>query len=141
MPTPYLVIYDRVISKIKDYNFLKLDEDDVYAILSSYLPSSISHFHVCKNDLTKDDLLEEFNATLNNDEIEILSNYMVIEYLDSNYIRVPLVLKSQLTSKDFNAFSPANHLEKVMNVRNKYLVDNETLLTRYAWKNNKDNEN
>ena len=58
---------------------------------------------------------------------------MVIEYLDSNYIRVPLMLKPTLSSKDFNAFSPANHLNKVMEVREKYRKNNETLLSRYRW--------
>ena len=66
-------------------------------------------------------------------EIEILANYMVIAYLDSNYIRVPLALKQTLSSKDFNAFSPANQLEKMVAMREMYRKDNETLLSRYRW--------
>lgn len=132
MGTPYTVLYESVLSKIKDYDFLNLDEQDIYSILSEYVRPAIVSFRICKVDLS-DRNDDGFNIVLNDTEIEILSNYMVINYLDSNYIRVPLALKQSLSSKDFNAFSPANQLDKLMTVRNKYLSDNETLLSRYSW--------
>lgn len=132
MGTPYTVLYDSVLSKIKDYDFLNLKEDAVYSILHDYIRPAIVSFRICKVDLSNRNE-KGFNITLNDTEIEILSNYMVINYLDSNYIRVPLALKQTLSSKDFNAFSPANQLDKMMAVRNKYLADNETLLSRYSW--------
>ncbi|MBQ3543550.1 MAG: hypothetical protein IJA34_00960 [Lachnospiraceae bacterium] len=132
MGTPYTVLYDSVLSKIKDYDFLNLKEDVVYSILHDYIRPAIVSFRICKVDLSNRNE-KGFNITLNDTEIEILSNYMVINYLDSNYIRVPLALKQTLSSKDFNAFSPANQLDKMMAVRNKYLADNETLLSRYSW--------
>lgn len=132
MGTPYTVLYESVLSKIKDYDFLNLDEQDIYDVLSDYVRPAIVSFRICKVDLAdRDD--DGFHIPLNDTEIEILSNYMVINYLDSNYIRVPLALKQTLSSKDFNAFSPANQLDKLISVRNKYLSDNETLLSRYSW--------
>ena len=132
MGTPYTVLYESVLSKIKDYDFLNLEEQDIYAVLSDYIRPAIVSFRICKVDLADRDE-NGFHITLNDTEIEILSNYMVINYLDSNYIRVPLALKQTLSSKDFNAFSPANQLDKLITVRNKYLSDNETLLCRYSW--------
>lgn len=132
MGTPYTVLYKSVLSKIKDYDFINLDEQDIYEILSDYIRPAIVSFRICKIDLS-DRNESGFNENLNDTEIEILSNYMVINYLDSNYIRVPLALKQTLSSKDFNAFSPANQLNAVMAVRDKYLSDNETLLSRYSW--------
>lgn len=132
MGTPYTVLYESVLSKIKDYDFLNLEEQDIYEILSDYIRPAIVSFRICKVDLA-DRNETGFNITLNDTEIEILANYMVINYLDSNYIRVPLALKQTLSSKDFNAFSPANQLDKLITVRNKYLSDNETLLSRYSW--------
>lgn len=132
MGTPYTVLYESVLSKIKDYDFLNLEEQDIYAVLSDYIRPAIVSFRICKVDLADRDE-NGFHITLNDTEIEILSNYMVINYLDSNYIRVPLALKRTLSSKDFNAFSPANQLDKLITVRNKYLSDNETLLSRYSW--------
>lgn len=132
MGTPYTVLYESVLSKIKDYDFVNLEEQDIYAILSDYVRPAIVSFRICKVDLSKRNDTG-FDEVLNDTEIEILSNYMVINYLDSNYIRVPLALKQTLSSKDFNAFSPANQLNAIMSVRDKYLSDNETLLSRYSW--------
>ena len=58
---------------------------------------------------------------------------MLIEFVDSNYIRVPSILKATLSSSDFNAFSSANLLAKLLEMRNTYMEENETLLSRYAW--------
>lgn len=132
MGTPFTELYESVLSKIRDYDFLNLDEDEIYEILSDYLRPAIAAFRGCRQDLSQRNKVR-FKCKLTDTEIEILSNYMVIAYLDSNYIRVPLALKQTLSSKDFNAFSPANQLEKMINMREKYRKDNETLLSRYRW--------
>lgn len=132
MSTPFTKIYESVLSKIKDYQLAELEEEEIYSILSDYLRPAIVSFRICKQDLTdRDD--ESFACDLTDTEIEILSNYMVIAYIDSNYIRVPRALKQVLSSKDFNAFSPANQLEKLENLREMYRKDNEILLSRYSW--------
>lgn len=58
---------------------------------------------------------------------------MLLEYIDSTYIRTSTLLKVNLSSTDFNAFSSANMLSKLMDMRNTYLSENEALLSRYAW--------
>lgn len=132
MGTSFTELYESVLSKIKDYDFLNLKESEIYEVLSDYLRPAIAAFRGCRQDLSQRNKVK-FKCKLTDTEIEILSNYMVISYLDSNYIRVPLALKQTLSSKDFNAFSPANQLDKVMEVREKYRKDNETLLSRYRW--------
>lgn len=132
MATPYTILYDSVLSKIKDYDFLNLEQEDIYDILYDYIRPAIAKFQICKKDLSQRND-EEFLLDLTDTEIEILSNFMVIIYLDSNYIRVPIALKQSLSSKDFNAFSPANHLDKLIETREKYRSDNEAILSTYAW--------
>lgn len=132
MGTPFTVLYESVLSKIKDYDFLNLEESEIYEVLSDYLRPAVATFRGCRQDLTQR-TESAFECDLTDAEIEILSNYMVISYLDSNYIRVPLALKQTLSSKDFNAFSPANQLDKMISMREKYRKDNETLLSRYRW--------
>lgn len=137
MPTPYEKIYENVLPKFKSYDILKMTENEVKEYLHDYLISAISRFHVCKKDLSnRDDNLEQFNVDLSDIEIEILSNYIVIEYLDSNYIKVPSLLKVALPSKDFIAYSPANMLDKLTVMHDTYRKENEGLLSRYAWMNN-----
>ncbi len=132
MGTPFTVLYDSVLSKIRDYDFFNMKQDEIYKVLSDYLRPAIAAFRSCKQDISKR-TEEGFECTLTDTEVEILANYMTIAYLDSNYIRVPLALKQTLSSKDFNAFSPANHLEKMVEMREKYRKDNETLLVRYSY--------
>jgi len=135
MATPYKEIYERVLPKFKDFDIATMTENEVETILHNYLPSSISSFYNCKKDLSdRDEILLQFNQNLDNDEIEILSNYMVIVFLDSNYIRVPTILKANLSSSDFNSFSPANFLKELTAMRTMYLIENETILMRYSWK-------
>lgn len=132
MGTPFTDLYDSVLSKIRDYDFFNMEQEQVYEVLSDYLRPAIAAFRSCKQDISKR-TEEGFECTLTDTEVEILANYMTIAYLDSNYIRVPLALKQTLSSKDFNAFSPANHLEKMVEMREKYRKDNETLLVRYSY--------
>lgn len=132
MGTPFTDLYDSVLSKIRDYDFFNMEQEQVYEVLSDYLRPAIASFRGCKQDISQR-TKKGFVCTLTDTEIEILTNYMTIAYIDSNYIRVPLALKQTLSSKDFNAFSPANHLDKMVEMREKYRKDNETLLVRYSY--------
>lgn len=134
MPTPYEKIYENLLPKFRDYDIPVMSIDEVKDYLHDFLVPAIARFHVCRKDLNdRNDILERFNCELSDVEIEILSNYALLEYIDSTYVRTPLLLKVNLSSSDFNSYSPANMLSKLMDMRNKYLSENETLLTRYAW--------
>lgn len=134
MYTSYERIYEGFLAKIQSYDIYKMTEDDVRDCLHDYLVSAITKFHVCRTDLTdRDDLLQRFNQELSDTEIEIIVNYMVLEYVDATYIRVPTLLKVSLSSSDFNAFSNANLLSKLTEMQKRFLTENETLLSRYAW--------
>ena len=139
MPTPYEKIYENLLPKFRDYDIPMMTIDEVKDYLHDFLTPAISRFHVCRKDLNnRNDLLERFNVELSDIEIEILSNYALIEYIDSTYVRTPTLLKVSLSSNDFNSYSPANMLDKLMSMRNRYVSENETLISRYAWMNAKD---
>ena len=134
MPTPYEKLYENLLPKFRSYDIPLMTTDEVKDYLHDYFIPAISRFHVCRKDLNdRDDIIEEFNADLSDVEIEILSNYMLLEYLDSTYIRTPTLLKVNLSSADFNSYSPANMLDKLMAMHKTYLSENEGLLSRYAW--------
>ena len=134
MATPYEKLYENLLPKFRSYEIPLMSVEEVKDFLHDYLIPAISRFHVCRKDLNdRDDIVQRFNVDLSDTEIEILSNYLLIEYIDSEYIRVPSLLKVQLPSSDFKAFSPANFLEKLVAMRTNYTKENETLLSRYAW--------
>lgn len=134
MYTPYEKIYDNLLPKFRSYEIPLMTVEEVKDYLHDFLIPAISRFHVCRKDLNdRDDIVQRFNIELSDIEIEILSNYLLIEYIDSEYIRTPSLLKVQLPSSDFKVFSPANFLDKLVNMRTAYKKENETLLSRYAW--------
>lgn len=140
MPTSYERIYEGFLPKLQSYEIYKMTEDDVKDCLHDYLVSAIPKFHVCRKDLNdRDDLLQRFNSELSDTEIDILVNYMLLEYIDATYVRVPTLLKASLSSTDFNAFSPANMLSKLTEMQKRFLSENETLLSRYAWMGAREN--
>ena len=134
MATPYEKLYENLLPKFRSYEIPLMSTEEVKDYLHDFLIPAISRFHVCRKDLSdRDDIIQRFNADLSDIEIEILSNYLLIEYIDSEYIRVPTLLKVSLPSSDFKAFSPANFLDKLMAMHKTYVTENETLLSRYAW--------
>ena len=134
MYTSYEQLYANLLPKFRSYDIPLMTTEQVKDYLHDFLIPAISRFHVCRKDLNdRDDILQRFNVELSDMEIEILSNYLLIEYIDSEYIRVPSLLKVQLPSSDFKVFSPANFLDKLMAMHKTYVKENETLLSRYAW--------
>lgn len=134
MPTSYEKIYENLLPKFRSYEIPLMSTEEVKDYLYDFLIPATSRFHVCRKDLNdRDDVLQRFNVELSDIEVEILSNYLLIELLDSEYIRVPTLLKISLPSSDFKAFSKANMVEKLMNMHKTYVSENETLLSRYAW--------
>lgn len=134
MPTSYEKLYENLLPKFRSYEIPLMSTEEVKDYLHDFLIPAITKFHVCRKDLNnRDDILQRFNIELSDIEIEILSNYLLIEYIDSEYIRTPTLLKVSLPSSDFKVFSPANFLDKLVAMRTTYLKENETLLSRYAW--------
>lgn len=134
MPTSYEKLYENLLPKFRSYEIPLMSIEEVKDYLHDFLIPAISRFHVCRKDLNdRDDILQRFNIELSDIEVEILSNYLLVEYIDSEYIRTPTLLKVQLPSSDFKAFSPANFLDKLVAMRTTYTKENETLLSRYAW--------
>ena len=134
MATPYEKLYENLLPKFRSYEIPLMSTEEVRDYLHDFLIPAISRFHVCRKDLNdRDDILQRFNIELSDIEVEILSNYLLIEYIDSEYIRTPTLLKVQLPSSDFRAFSGANMLDKLMTMHSTYVKENETLLSRYAW--------
>lgn len=134
MYTLYEDLYDRVLTKFRDWDIPRMSEEEVKELLHDYLVSAIAKFHVCRKDLSdRDDIIERFNCELSEIEMDIISNYMLIEYVDSTYIRTPSLLKASMGSTDFKTYSSANMLDKLMAMRKSYVAENESLIMRYAW--------
>ncbi len=139
--TTYKELADRFFNKIKDNMFIELGDKISYDLAFSYIPSACSQFQSCTSDLTKRDKdvdeLGCFDMQLMDSEIEILVNYMVIEYLDSNYIKTATALKSRLSTSDFHSLQQSNMLGKAMELRTMLKSENDQLAINKSYKNSK----
>lgn len=132
--TKYKEIYGRVITKLTDFDFAIAPTEEIESILSQYMDSAIVRFKFCKQSFEdKDDEKEDFNIDLTLEEKEILAGFVLLEYISSNYMVNPEVLKNELPSKDFSAFSKANFGGSLLNFHRYYKNDFNALLSRYTY--------
>ena len=123
--TNYKKLADSVFNKIKDLDLAHLPDDIAYKIVMNYIQPACLQFKSCNQDLfDRDDDLEEFNFTLTNENFEILSNYMVISWLDSQILTTNN-LKSRLTSSDFKSLNLPQQLSKLLELRTTLKKEND----------------
>ena len=136
--TTYRELADAVFNKIKDLDFTFMSEDVAYEIVIGYMKSAIVKFENCKQDLSnRDDSLEEFNFCLADDTFIILVNYMVIEWLNANFILTSSALKARLSSSNFHSLNLHNQLGKALELRSILKSENDQLAINRSYKNSK----
>lgn len=137
--TTYKELADRFFNKILDYNFTSgITEKTAYEIAISYIDAACNKFESCTQDINdRDDILKEFNYQLTSNNQEILCNYMVIEWLTSNYITTSQSLKSRLSTSDFHALGQKDMLAKALEVRDTLKAENDQLSINKSYKESK----
>ena len=133
--TRYDELVDMFFNKIKDTDFASLDENIATEIVIGYIDSACNQFQSCTQSLDRDDELQEFETKLDSNTKQMLVNYMVIEYLDSNYLRTSNALKTRLSSSDFHSLNLHNMLGKAMELRTMLKTENDQLAINRSYKN------
>lgn len=135
MATPYSQIYSRFLAKISDYSFVSLTQDELEANLESFLSGAIVQFRRCKKSLyLRDNITKVFEENLNEEEQEILSKLMVVEYLTPRLVTADL-LQQTLSSRDFRLYSQANHIKEIRDLRNAIKNEASRMMTDYTYYN------
>lgn len=133
MVTTYKNLYDSVYSKIKDYDFIQLTEEITDEILHDYIRPAIVEFEDCDQDISdRDESAQQFNIDLSDVNFEILSNFMVIKYLEATYINTPEMLRAHMSTTDFHKYDNKDVLGKVKEVRDSYIRENKQLMINYS---------
>lgn len=142
--TPFSYIYDSFLSKITDDMYLELTELDTFQMLEELLISAIQKFEFPRIDLTEYELVaivdeirytgaesggEEVPAILyeggyflnqlNNEEINILATYMIVEWLGQQLASVENT-RMKYSGSDFKFTSQANHMQKLLQLKKDY---------------------
>lgn len=139
--TKYEVVYNSFARKITDFNLYEmLQSEDVEVqqfvedMLEGYLTSAVSKFYKCKKDLTdRDDILKQFNFSLDDLEIEILALMMVVEWIEPQLNSTELTFQF-IGGNSTKYYSQANQLEKLMDLEQKSRSKVKKLIRDYTYK-------
>ena len=132
MGTSYQDIINNFIKMVKEYKFLKLSEEQRDDWVLELLNSACSKFYKkCGNDLTTR-VEGGFEATLTDDEIDILCNLMVVEWFKPYLFSVEN-FENVMTTKDYSMYSPANILKEIKNAYKVADYNAKRLMTDYTY--------
>ncbi|MEW5569602.1 hypothetical protein [Rossellomorea marisflavi] len=136
MATSYEDVYLRFLPKITSYEFLKLSDEVIFRDLKNYMKSAIVNFQYCSKLQDRNEDTETFKHDLNEEEIEILSSLMCVEYLTPKII-TDEYLKDTLNSKDYTRYSQANHVKEIREIRDMFKQEADGKMIKYSFKMNK----
>ena len=129
--TSFSKIYESFLSKITDDMYMQLTPEETYQILRQLLLSAIHKFEFPRQSLDyqlkkikkENDntiiLKWYFTNRLTDEEINILSNYMIVEWLGQQLASVENV-RMKFSGSDFKFTSQANHMQKLLQLKKDY---------------------
>ena len=130
--TPFSLIYESFLSKITDDMYMELTPQDTQKILRELLMSAIVKFEFPRQSLNYQEketdeydennlpIFEEgFNNLLTNEQINILSTYMIVEWIGQQLASIENV-RMKYSGSDFKFTSQANHMQKLVQLKKDY---------------------
>lgn len=142
--TPFSYIYDSFLSKLTDDMYMELDELQTHRMLEELLLSAIQKFEFPRFDITdyETSYLEDveeysgeesdgmdaiayiyggghFNNVLTQEEINIIATYMVVDWLGQQLASVENT-RMKYSGSDFKFTSQANHMAKILTLKQDY---------------------
>lgn len=138
MSISYDAITNAFLSKITEFEFLQIPEEDRTIIIDGYMKRAVAAFkNVCQYDLTAyDDTLREFTDDFDETDIdeilEIISEGMLVQWLKP-YVYKQELLENALNTADFTTYSPAELLLRVGNAYAKAQKDYTQMVREYSY--------
>lgn len=116
--TPFSVVHDRFLSKITDDMYMEFTEQETYEMLDALLLSAIPKFEFPRVNLFNYEG-NQFNVVLSLEEINILATYMIVEWIGRQLATIDLI-RMQYSGSDFKFTSQANHIGKLLALKQDY---------------------
>lgn len=138
MSISYDAITNAFLSKITEFEFLQIPEEDRTTIIDGYMKRAVTAFkNVCQYDLTThDDTLREFTDNFDEADVdellEIISEGMLVQWLKP-YVYKQELLENALNTADFTTYSPAELLLRVGNAYAKAQKDYTQMVREYSY--------
>lgn len=133
MATSYDKIFDLFLSSITDYELAELIDAELETQLLKYLKGAIVEFRYCIIDLTdRNDVALTFNIDLSDAEQSILAKFMLVKWINPNVLRLENIRQS-LGSKDFQVYSGANFIDKLVMLKETLQTEAEEDMEYYYY--------
>lgn len=130
--TDYSIVFESFLSKISDPLYSVLEVELLEKDLISIMNRAILDFPYSKVDIRdKNDTVKQFNVDLGVDEIELLSEIMTYTWLMRELKNVDN-LRQYMTTKDFNTYSQANHINALKNTLQFMKIEIKRLKIQYG---------
>lgn len=115
--TSFETIYDRFLGKITDDMYMEWTEQDTLADLRNILIDAVNGFEFPRFSLYDyDPDAEIYNVDLSSEEINILAMLMYDRWLQRQIASIENT-RMKYTGTDFKMTSQANHLDKLMKLK------------------------
>ena len=138
MNISYDIIANAFLSKITEFEFLNIPEEDRTSIIDGYMKRAVVEFkNVCTYDLSSsDDTLRLFTVDVNDEDVDeivdILSEGMVVQWLKP-YVYKQENLENVLNTADFSTYSPAELLYRIGNAFKQAKTDYTQMIREYSY--------
>lgn len=142
--TPFSIIYNSFLSKVTDDMYMELTELETFRMMQELLISALPKFEFPRKDIF-DYVLESFedvstyngvesdnkeviayilgeghfNVFLNAEEVNVISTYMIVEWLGQQLASVENI-RMKYSGSDFKFTSQANHMQKILAIKKDY---------------------
>lgn len=132
MGTPYTEIVDNFIKMITEYKLTQLIEEDRDAWIISLMNSAMAKFQRTNPEKLArlDDT--QFVNELDDEEIDIICNLMIVEWLKPYLFSVDN-LENLMTTKDWSEYSPANLLRQIRETYDLARLESKKMVKNYTY--------
>ncbi len=137
MNTQYSEVYKWFLKKVTYYSLEMLDDADKEDVVNGYMKTACAKFRCCKVDLSdRNDKRQEFNNTLDDEILDIISESMVVAWLQPK-LNNEENLVNALSTKDYSVYSPANLLDKISTVYETARKNAKIMIGNYSFEHGK----
>lgn len=138
MGVSYDVFTERFLNKVKEYDFLTLDEYDRTRIVDGYMKFSCAQFNkICKYDIVKgDDYIRQLDADIPEEDIEeiadIITEGMLVQWMKP-YMYKQENYENMINTTDYSGYSPAELLYRITSAYKMCKKDFSNMMKDYSY--------
>lgn len=126
------------LDKVKEYDFLELDEYNRTILVDGYMKRACAHFNrLCKYDIVNgDDTVREFIDDIPADDIDeivdIVSEGMLVQWMKP-YMYKQENYENFINTTDYSTYSPAELLYRITSAYRACKKDFENMMKEYSY--------